>query len=85
MSLDDFEDNNFDYNDNIDNKSEESNYSDIIGIETDFEFFLKLNVFKVLNINVNKNNYAWKRVLNNGEVHYIAYIKYLMPSSSARS
>ena len=91
LSLDDFED---DFNDIPEEQpSKQRIDDDIIDVETDFRMFLKANVFKPINVNIDpmsgnlpmgNNRCAWKSYIKNGEKHYLAYINIIQERNSKR-
>ena len=80
LSLDDFED---EFNSMPEEPfSKSHNDADFVDVDIEFKMFLKANVFKPLEIDVDSlsanavsgNRFAWKTYIENGEKHYLAYI-----------
>ena len=92
LSLDDFDD------EELDNPSSSQPMSsrtldDIIDTEIDFRIFLKVNVFKPIDVDIDvnsgnektfSNRCAWKTYTINGEKHYFAYINIIQERNSKK-
>ena len=90
LSLDDFED---EFNSIPEEPSSKQRVDmDLVDVDVEFRMFLKANIFKPLEVDVDSlsanavsgNRFAWKTYVENGEKHYLAYINLIQERNSKR-